>query len=275
MIKFSYDNTEADKLILEFKCKKCSRCTKTEKLSIPQLDLETFQEAMDSFEHRCQCGTCYKIDVFNSLNGGYGLIHGMDGSEGDVNVLCIPDIWHDKNTILVDTICSFYRIENIVNDIDVMCDKNKNYIYNLLFSNLITIIDSFVKIYTAPIILSNNDLIENFSNSFNFKGSIEEKKEKIKNFYNRRSFQIVSNQKKLFEDVLKISIDIDNRIEQYVSVRNVIIHRNSIGEEGGIYNIKKTLLLQALEVVENYIRRIHIALLVYEFDSRVNKIMNR
>lgn len=40
MVRFRYDNIEANKLILEFKCKKCHSLTKTELLSVPGIGLK-------------------------------------------------------------------------------------------------------------------------------------------------------------------------------------------------------------------------------------------
>lgn len=270
MIKFSYDNIEVYKLTLEFKCKCCQSQVKTKKLDVPMLDLDNFAPTKQSYHHTCTCGETYSIDIFNGVYESYGIINEIEGTEKDIFVYNVPDILCDKNTIFVDTISSYVRIESIINNINTMSSENKNYIFNLLFSNLISILDSFIKIYTAPMILYNNDLIEKFSNAFEMKGTIEEKKEKIMYFYDRRSFQSVSNQRKLFEEVFNISIDIDKRIDQYVAIRNVIIHRNSIDKEGFIYNIKKSQLLQALEVIKDYTHHMNRALTDYEMDQIVD-----
>lgn len=275
MIRFEYDNIEANKLILEFKCKKCNSLTKTELLNVPELDFDTFKDISCSCSHKCQCGACYAIEIINGLYDSYGIIHGAYGKE-DVIVHEVPDIPYDKDSILVDTINAYSRIESIVNGIKDLSKEDKNYVYCLLFSNLISILESFIKIYTEPIVLSNDDLIEKFSVAFAMpKGETEEKTKKIKDFYERKSFQSLSNQKKLFEGVFSFEIEIDENIEHYVSIRDIIIHRNAIDLEGFMYKINKTQLLQALDVIKKYVRHIHSALFDYEADIYADIIINR
>lgn len=276
MIQFKYDNINTEKLILEFKCKECHSLAKTKLLSVPQLDFDTFKDINVFYKHKCQCGACYTIEIINSLYDGYGIIHGIDGEEKYILVHEYPDIPYDKSTILVDTIKSYSRIESIVSEIEGMSQHDKSYIYCLLFTNLITILDSFIKIYTEPIILCNDDLIEKFSIVFEMsKGGKEEKIKKINNFYRKKSFQSISNQKKLFNNVFNVDIEIDDRVEEYVELRDVIIHRNSIDPEGYIHKISKSQLLQALDVVKMYIHHIYTALLDYEIEKIVNNLINK
>lgn len=276
MIRFEYDNIEADKLILEFKCKECHSLTKTELLSVPEIDFDTFKDISNSYKHRCQCGTCYTIEIINGLYDSYGLINGIIGNEEDVFVHEVPDLPYDKDSILVDTIESYSKIESIVNGMEDMSNDDKNYVCCLLFSNLITILDSFIKIFTEPIILSNDELIEKFSIVFDMaKGNKEDKIKKIKNFYKLKSFQSVTNQKKLFKDVFNVDIDIDDRIAKYVAIRDVIIHRNAIDIDGYIHRIKKSQLLQALNVIKTYIRHIFSKVNEFETDIIVERIIKK
>lgn len=276
MIRFEYDNIEADKLILEFKCRECLSLTKTELLKVPELDFDTFENASRSYEHKCQCGACYPIEIINGLYDSYGLIHSAFSKEEDVFVHEVPDFPYDKDTILVDTLESYSKIESIVDGIECMNYDDKNYVYCLLFSNLVTILDSFIKIYTEPIILSNEDLIEKFSIVFEMsKGGIEEKTKKIRLFYKQKSFQSVTNQIKLFKDVFNVDIEIDDRIAKIVAIRNIIIHRNAIDIEGHVHRIKKAQLQQALDVIKNYIRYIFSTLNNFETDLIVEQIISK
>ena len=178
MIRFKFDNIEAEKLILEFRCKECDSLTKTGLLRVPKLDFDTFKDVSCSYKHKCQCGACYIIELFNGLYDSYGLVHRIIGKEVDVLVHEVPDFPYDKKSILVDTINAYSRIESIVNGIENLSKEDKKYTYCLLFSNLISILDSFIKIYTEPIVLGNDDLIEKFSVAFGMpKGKTEEKAE--------------------------------------------------------------------------------------------------
>lgn len=276
MIRFKYDNIEAKKLILEFKCKKCLSLTKTELLSVPELDFDTFKNVSCSYKHKCQCNACYSIEIVNGLYDNYGVIHGIIGCENDVIVHEVPDYPYNKETILVDTIHSYSIIESIVDGIDEMRNENKSYVYCLLFSNLISILDSFIKTYTEPIIQCDVVLVERFCCAFGIKKeTLEEKKQAIKEFYNRKSFQYIPSQKKLLERVFNINIDFDDRINQYVAVRDVIIHRNAIDTAGYMHRIKKSQLLEALNVIKKHIRCVYNALFEYETTKIAERIINK
>lgn len=276
MIRFEYDNIEADKLFLEFKCKECHSLTKTDLLSVPELDFDTFKNISCSYQHKCQCGACYTIEIINGLYDNFGLINGITGNEEDVFVYEVPDFPYDKDTILIDTIGAYSRIESIIDGIEGMNKDNKNYIYCLLFANLVSLLDSFIKIYTESIILNDDELIDKFSIVFDMaKGNKEDKSMKIRNFYKLKSFQSVTNQKKLFKDVFNVNIEIDDRIAKYVAIRDVIIHRNAIDIEGYTHRIKKSQLLQALNVIKNYIRHIFSTMNDFETDIIVERIIKK
>ena len=265
MIKFDYDNNEADELINEFKCKKCFHLSRTNPLEIPKMEFGNYTTIKHSFKHKCQCGECYVIDIYNGIFDNYGVIHRISSKEKEVFVHEVPFPRYNKDSIFVDTLCSFSRIRTIIDEIENMNNDNKSFIYCLLFLNIISIIDSFVKIYTEPIILCNNALIEKFAVVFKMpKGNTEDKKNKIREFYEKRSFQTVSNQRKLFEDVFNIDVTIDGKILNYVAIRDIIAHRNSITPAGYTHRIKKSQLLEAISVVETYINHLSNSLINYE-----------
>ena len=170
----------------------------------------------------------------------------------------------------------FLKFESIIDGIDSMIKENKNYIYCLLFSNLISILDSFIKIYTEPIVQCDDILVERFCSEFGItKGTIEEEKQAVKDFYNKKTFQYIPSQKKLLERVFNINLDFDDRIERYVAVRDVIVHRNAIDSDGYMHRIKKTQLFDALNVIKKHIRCIFNALSEYEIEKQANRIINR
>ena len=209
------------------------------------------------------------------MSDSYVQINEIDAVEDEVFIHEVPYMLNSKKTILVDTIIACSKIEELANEMADMNNDKKNYIYCLLFSNLITIIDAFVKIYTEPIILKDKCLIEKFSSVFGIKKKIiEEKKQAIKDFYNKKSFQSVCFQKKLFNDVFNVDIKIDERINHYVAIRDMIIHRNAINPEGFIYQIKRSLLLKALNVIEDYIQNIFSVLSEYEANTFAKSILN-
>lgn len=275
MIKFDYDNNEADELIIEFKCKKCFHLSRTNPLEIPKMEFGNYTTIKHSFKHKCQCGECYVIDIYNGMFDNYGVIHRISSKEKEVFVHEVPFPRYNKDSIFVDTICLFSRIKSISDEIEGISNDNKDLVYRLLFLNLISIIDSFIKIYTEPIILCNNNLIEKFAVVFKMqKGNNEEKKQKIRDFYKSKSFQSVSTQTRLFKEVFDIDVTIDDGILKLVEIRNIIAHRNSITQSGYIYKIKKSQLLEALSVVETYIINLSNSLINFEANLYAERISN-
>ena len=180
----------------------------------------------------------------------------------------VPFPRYNKDSIFVDTICLFSRIKSISDEIEGISNDNKDLVYRLLFLNLISIIDSFIKIYTEPIILCNNNLIEKFAVVFKMqKGNNEEKKQKIRDFYK-------SKQTRLFKEVFDIDVTIDDGILKLVEIRDIIAHRNSITQSGYIYKIKKSQLLEALSVVETYIINLANSLINFEASLYAKRINN-
>ena len=100
---------------------------------MPELDLDTYKNVSSSYLHKCQCGACYTIEIINGIYDSYGLIHRVIGKEGDVFVHEVLDFPYDKDTILVDTIESYSKIESIVDGIEGMSYDNKNYVEALQY----------------------------------------------------------------------------------------------------------------------------------------------
>ena len=147
----------------------------------------------------------------------------------------MPDIKHDSNTILIDTIEAYQKIKSIVSETEMMKSENRDYIYCLLFSNLISILDTFIKIYTEPLVLNDQIISERFCKAFHIKKINREEIEKI---YQRKSFQSIYNQEILFKEVFNVDIKLAAEISDFNKTRNLLIHRNAITPEGYINKIK-------------------------------------
>lgn len=254
MKKFRYNDIGTEKIILEFKCKNCQTYIKTDSMIVPKLNLNSCKDEQLSYEHKCQCGTCYTIDLCKGLMVCNGMVHELDENVTEFSVHEISDVPYDRNTILCHTMLFYHRIEKIVKKINDFPLDEKKYIYSLLFSNLISILDSFIKIYTEPIVLSKSSYINNFMSAFNLhKGTLEENVQKIKKFYKEKTFQSIRCQRKLLEEVLNSNITWDDCLKRYIDIRNVLIHQNGIDENGYIHKIEESELLKALEAFQKHV----------------------
>ncbi|MBQ8115380.1 MAG: hypothetical protein IJ145_04555 [Prevotella sp.] len=260
MVKFNYDNIGTEKITLEFLCSKCHSTIETGMLDIPEWNLNC--NIVTRVKHHCRCACCkeYNIELFNGIYDSYGIIQELEEGEINITVHEMPDIKHDSNTIVVDTIEAYQRIKSIVSETEMMKSENRDYIYCLLFSNLISILDSFIKIYTEPLVLNDQIISERFCKAFHIKKINREKIEKI---YKRKSFQSINNQEILFKEVFNVDIEFVPEISDFNKIRNLLIHRNAINQSGYINKISKTELLRAIDIFQKHTRNIHIKLKDY------------
>ncbi len=274
MITFNYDNISTDKIILEIKCIKCQKHTKTSMLQVPPLDLDNDLNIKTAvYKHKCDCGQDYTVKIYNGIYKSYGEIMELQCEKDDFFVDEISDIPNNKDTIYYDTLCALNNNLSIVENIDKLDDNNRDYLYNLLFANIITIIDAYIKISTESIVLSNDSYIDRFINIFNpYKCTKSSSEERIINFYNKKSFQSLNYQDKLFNDVFGLDIRIDNSLLFYETIRNIIIHRNSIAEQGFVYKVSKKNLLQAINIAKNHIALINKKLINLETNNLINNL---
>ena len=73
-------------------------------------------------------------------------------------------------------------------------------------------------------------------------------------------------------DTNSAAMDINS---QHLAIRDILIHRNAIDTEGYFHRIKKSQLLQALDVIKNYIRHIFDALNDFETNITVEQMINK
>ena len=260
MVKFNYDNIGTEKITLEFLCSKCHSTIETGMLDIPEWNLNCNIVTRVKLHSRCACCKEYNIELFNGIYDSYGIIQELEEGEINITVHEMPDIKHDSNTIVVDTIEAYQRIKSIVSETEMMKSENRDYIYCLLFSNLISILDSFIKIYTEPLVLNDQIISERFCKAFHIKKINREKIEKI---YKRKSFQSINNQEILFKEVFNVDIEFVPEISDFNKIRNLLIHRNAINQSGYINKISKTELLRAIDIFQKHTRNIHIKLKDY------------
>ena len=243
--------------------------TRTQEIDIPDIDYNCLESIRKiEIQHTCECGLCYHIRVYNGLSLSYGEVESIVGGPDSIFVQEIPDFRYGRDTIAIDTFSSYTRIESIVSHIESFPTGERNHLYLLLLSNLVSIMDSFIKIYTEPIVLSNKNFVERFAVDFGIKAKdTEGLRREIMDKYRNSSFQSISIQKVLFQKVLGLDFKFDKELEYIIKLRNIIIHRNTIDANGFIHKISKQQLLKAIEIVENHTTLIFEKLRELEFNN--------
>ena len=259
MNNFDFSDIGVSSLSLELKCSKCGSTTTTKNLPIPdyQIDLDNLDfRSEKEYCHKCRCGNTFSILLSCGLysNSGYVIDENIK-EEIKCKVYEIPDIPYDQFVVFIDTIDSLREIRLIANNLDLY-KEHIDYINRLLLINLVTIMDTFIKVSVEPIIFMRDVFIDRYINVF-CKGkrdvSSKEKQDAIKSHLQTASFQTKENQNKLFKEVLKIDIEMSNDIEQYVKVRDILIHRNGINPNGSVCKFSKEAILKATDMFDDYL----------------------
>lgn len=273
---FYYDSIEAEKLILEFTCNSCHRTIVTDKLQVPEINYDDFLTHTLSYQQVCECGRKYIISIHNGIHANYGEISDYEKGKNDIIVHEIPFYPYGKETIITDSIHAFTIIDSIIEEITNKMIGNDTFLYNLLFSYMISLVDSFIKIYAEPIVLSNQIFITRFVEVFKSKRKDESEQDYVKRFFSEKSFQNPSNQILLIYVIFRSKTKYKFRKElfHYVRIRNLLIHRNGIHKDGYMYNISREELLSASTIIKNHIKSIFQILFEIESDLEVRRIFD-
>lgn len=280
MYKTTFNNIEADELIVEFPCS-CGHKIETAKIAVPELD-SNLSPAVSTTKCQCaHCGTEYAISIINQLLDGTLTIDKVDSECDDVQLYEIPFPSYGPKTISLDTYESIIRLKKIVQEIDSLNNESKQYLYLLLLSNVVSIIDAFIKIKTLPIIIEDDLLIDRVirENLLGCKGQFEQAKSNsdkiliLKERYSHTSFQSPCKRNTLFEKILGIKIETIDCIEQAIRTRNIITHRNSIDEKGFKHSITNEKLLVLIDSANEYIKNIDGALLEYQAEKYAKRLL--
>lgn len=256
---FEFSDIGINSLSLEFKCSKCGLNTITGNIRIPKVEIDfsnLYAKSEVHHIHQCKCNNAFNIllscDLYN--NRGYVLDENINEC---INCIIheIPDSPYDQYEVFIDTLDNLRRIRLVASNISLY-KEHVDYINRLLIINLVTIMDTFIKVSVEPIILMHDEIVDRYINIFckNKKEiSSKQKKDAIISHLQSSSFQTKVNQTKLFKEVLKVDIEMTDDIERYVKVRDILIHRNGINHNGSICNFSREAVLKATELFEDYI----------------------
>ncbi len=275
---FYYNTIDAEELILEFKCCNCGKEIVTPKMKVPEMYIDdSYSKNTLSYQQTCKCGKEYNISIHNGIYANYGEIDNLDYGESEniITVREIPFYPYGKETVFLDTIQTFKVINEIIKEIE--CDeiKEKAFLYNLLFSNMFSLVDSLIKIYAEPIVLGDTSIKRVFVEVFKPKRKGESDNDFVKRIFEEKSFQNPYQQIKLLYYVLcsNMKYKFPKELYTYLKIRNLLIHRNGIHKDGYMYKITKEELLSALQIIKEHVCSIYGILLKIESEIVVKRIL--
>lgn len=262
MKRLDFNNIGTEKIIINIKCEKCGNYTETREFKLPilgDIDIESIDDVIKKeYTHTCSCKKKYYISIFLGTTESYCIIDGEGCQLDDVSLIEIPDIRFDENSAPIDSIEDFDRIHMLIENSEHFYNEHQVYLYNLLLVNLVTTMDTFIKVYGCAMVLSEQYYIDQFLEIYHKGGNIEamtyqEKKNAVKRCFQRESFYDIDVQKRLLHVVLGIDIYINPKIRQYTNLRDILIHRNGYDVRGFFHKLTKDSIIQAWCIIRNHV----------------------
>lgn len=252
-MKYPFDGIGTARLSITMKCGNCGVITNTKEFDVPTLDdFDNYSTKL--FFHECKCKTSYSIKIVNGLTESYIEVYNPDISI--VSLCKIPDILYDENTIECDTIEAFNRIELLINNISSLYEDHQTYLYNMFLINLITIMDTFFKVYVCAIILSDESYIDSFYRFKNINAvhdKLCDKRKNILNHFRTASYYESDLQKQLYKKVFGLDINPNRKLKTYTDIRDILIHRNGFDIKGYLHKLSKQSIMEALCVIKHHV----------------------
>lgn len=257
MAKVSYKESNADYVIIKFRCK-CGEEITTELIPVKvHYDLD---KDVNSFIHDkpIVCPKCNKkhvIHFYDNMYDAYCEIPSLPDNEDIIYLHEIPyEYAKEYDNALIDYIQEIVIIREILENINKIEIIEKDLFVRMIFSYTISLMDAFLYNTFAYNIrtydLFKRDFIRNY-NERNEGNNAEERLKRIEH----QSFQ---NLEKIsipyYKDAFGIDIKEDEIIQNAIQKRNAIIHNNGRDTDGYSYKITLSHVKELTSHVESLVR---------------------
>lgn len=254
MASFEYNPT-ADQLNLKFSCPNCGSIVE-DFVSVPQPDLlaETHADSVnsDSEDIICEhCGHVLTVDLHTGFYGGNGEIEGVE--DGLIEVAEYYSEEDDEYYEQQLYEATHTEIERALDAIEGLNGDVKQFLYRLLYANVITSMETFLGETLKREVLSNENSLRKFVETYKpFKSISMNLSDLYVKKENMPAFVITTLRELLYHDLRKIKpiyhdalgIDLGDVTELYkaVLVRHDLVHRNGKNHEGEEHNITEEMV---------------------------------
>lgn len=254
MASFEYNPT-ADQINLKFPCPNCSNIVE-DFVPVPQPDLlaETHADSVnyDSTDVICNhCGHEMTVDLYTGFNGGNGEIEGVeDGSIEVAELFPEEDDEYYEQQLYEAT---HTEIERALDSIESLNDDVKQFLYRLLYANVITSMETFLGETLKREVLRDENSLRKFVETYKpFKSvsmnlsDLYVKKESMPTFVNTTLRELLYHDlrkiKPIYRDALGIDLGDVTELYKAVLVRHDLVHRNGKNHEGDDHTITEEMV---------------------------------
>lgn len=254
MAQFAYNPT-ADQLNLKFACPNCGN-TVEDFVGVPAPDLmaETHHDSInsDSEEIVCEhCGHELTVVLHTGYYGGYGEIEGVeDGSiEVEEHFPEEDDEFYEQQLYEA----THTEIERALDSIEGLNDDVKQFLFRLLYANVITSMETFLGDTLKREVLQDEVSLRKFVETYKpFKdismnlSDLYAKKESMPGFVKTTLRELLYHDlrkiKPIYRDALGIDLGDVSELYKAVLVRHDLVHRNGKNHEGVEHTITEDMV---------------------------------
>lgn len=254
MASFEY-NPIAAQLNLKFSCPNCGS-TVEDFVEVPSPDLlaETHHDSInsDSEEIVCEhCGQEITVDMHTGYYGGYGEIEGVASGLVDVEEHYPEEDEDYYEQQLYEA--THTEIERALDSIEGLNNDVKQFLYRLLYANVITSMETFLGDTLKHEVLQDEESLRKFVETYKpFKdismnlSDLYVKKENmpvfVKNTLRELLYHDLRKIKPIYRDALGIDLGDVSELYKAVLIRHDLVHRNGKNHEGEEHTITEEMV---------------------------------
>lgn len=241
-----YYNPIADKLKLNFPCPECGGMVEEcVNVPLPDFSAETNSDSINSDYDVIicpQCGHESEVNLNTGFYEGYGEIEEVE--EGHIEVEeHFPEEDDDEYYEQQLYEATHTEIETALDSIEGLGESVKQFLYRLLYANVITSMETFLGDTLKREVLKDEDSLRRFVETYkpfkNISLSISDlymKKDSMPNFVKKTLCELLYHDLRKIKPIYKATLGIDlgdvSELYKAVLVRHDLVHRNGKNHEG-------------------------------------------
>lgn len=270
MAQFEYNPT-ADQLNLKFPCPHCGN-TVEDFVGVPAPDLlaESHRDSVNSDSEDVICGNCgyeMTVDLHTGYSGGCGEIEGVEDGMIEVNEHYPEEDDEFYEQQLYEA--THTEIERTLDSIEDLNEGVKQFLYRLLFANVITSMETFLGDTLKREVLQDEESLRKFVETYKpFKdismnlSDLYVKKESMPGFVKTTLRELLYHDlrkiKPIYRDALGIDLGDVSELYKAVLVRHDLVHRNGKNHEGVEHTITEDLVRELQTKVKALMESVNI-----------------
>lgn len=268
MAKVSYKESDADYVIIKFRCNCGSEITTN---LIPVNERYDLNKYVNSFSDSTVCPKCNKKHVLHFYDNMYDAYCEIPSLPDNKDIIYLHEIPYEYakgyDNAFVDYIEEIVKVKSFVENINNQVSIDKEILYKLAFSYVISIMDAYLS-NTFRYNVNQYKLFKTqFINNDNCRNSDDKANQRLKNieYKSFQNLELISIP--YYKDAFGVDIPHDEIIINSVKIRNAIIHNNGREKDGYLYIVTEPQVIELMSHIESLIKKVDMDLRDMIFDK--------